>query len=348
MVGEGGELSVPYGARTPRPQAARAAAHIPALPAGPTHLENARAADGSWRTVRTPRGGAHLPAGVIGYNEFDYRTGPRRRLELPTATVTMVILFDGALHVGRLGTPGHGPTPPAHGTPVHGSPAHGSLVRGSLVHGPSLTAALGCHSGVLRGVELVVEPWLARRVFGVPVRELTQGGLPLDDLLGRDGARLAEQLADGRGPHHRIQVVADALVRRLRDAPQVDPRVLGVWHHLVATEGQARIAELARTTGWSARTLEIRFEEQIGHTPKKTARILRLRRAAALLADGSSSSGAASACGYSDQAHLSREFKAMTGLSPTRFAAARTGRTDGERPPDRIAGSATSVLMPSA
>ena len=56
--------------------------------------------------------------------------------------------------------------------------------------------------------------------------------------------------------------------------------------------------------------------EQIGLGPKAAARVLRLQRARRLLASGRGQAETAAMCGFYDQAHLSGEFKAMTGCTP--------------------------------
>ncbi|WP_141726560.1 helix-turn-helix domain-containing protein, partial [Actinacidiphila rubida] len=53
-------------------------------------------------------------------------------------------------------------------------------------------------------------------------------------------------------------------------------------------------------------------------------------------------SAAAAACGFYDQAHLHRDFKAMTGCTPREFLARRS--TSG-RPVDRMPGRVTSALV---
>lgn len=65
-----------------------------------------------------------------------------------------------------------------------------------------------------------------------------------------------------------------------------------------------------------------RFRSQIGLTPKRAARLVRFDHAAHLLAAGNAAAQVAAASGYVDQAHLHREVKAFTGVTPTAVAAA--------------------------
>lgn len=78
------------------------------------------------------------------------------------------------------------------------------------------------------------------------------------------------------------------------------------------------VAEVADRVGWTDRTLERRFSEQAGLTPKRFARVRRLQRLLASFPAGREVdwARAAFACGYFDQAHLINEFRALTGLTP--------------------------------
>jgi transcriptional regulator GlxA family with amidase domain len=78
-----------------------------------------------------------------------------------------------------------------------------------------------------------------------------------------------------------------------------------------------RVDELASSLGFSERQLRRRFLDAVGYGPKTLQRVLRLRRFLAQ-AVGSSDGLARAAidAGYADQAHLSRECRALTGLTP--------------------------------
>ena len=65
-----------------------------------------------------------------------------------------------------------------------------------------------------------------------------------------------------------------------------------------------------------------------GLNPKHYFRIRRFNAAVRRLAakDGTALSGVAAAAGYSDQAHLSREFREFAGVAPTEYRAGGTDR----------------------
>jgi AraC-like DNA-binding protein len=105
------------------------------------------------------------------------------------------------------------------------------------------------------------------------------------------------------------------------------------------------VEEIARRVGWSSRHLLDRFRAETGLTPKQAARVARFDRARRALAARTAAgrpadlAALAAAAGFADQAHLIREWRAFTGLAPTRWLAAEFGFVqDGS-----MAGAAPSV-----
>ena len=169
----------------------------------------------------------------------------------------------------------------------------------------------------------------AYALFGTSLRELANGAAGFEDLLGRDAARVTERLAEGDG----TAVLDDFLGAKLRDGPEPPRQVLGAWHRLVATRGRLRIDAVAEDAGWTRRHLSTRFRSAFGLGPKTFARILRLQHAASLTGRLPWSE-IAHHCGYADQQHLNRDFRALAGCTPTDFTGhPRRGSPDCGLPP---------------
>jgi AraC-like DNA-binding protein len=79
---------------------------------------------------------------------------------------------------------------------------------------------------------------------------------------------------------------------------------------------------LAAVAGLSPFQLCRVFGAAVGMTPHAYQTHVRVRRARALLRAGSSATDAATAVGFYDQAHLTRQFKRIVGLTPARYARA--------------------------
>lgn len=200
----------------------------------------------------------------------------------------------------------------------------GSFAAG-LTDGPTRVR----HEGVSRAIQIDLSPLAARSLLGVPGGELGGLTVELDDVLGSEAGRLAEALHAAPDARSRADLLDAALLRRLRGGgpfDEVAPDVARAWSLLEQSGGRLRIGELASELRCSRRHLARRFATEYGLAPKAVARVLRFERAQALLASAMPLSDVAISAGYADQAHFSREVKALSGRSPTALAAERVAR----------------------
>jgi AraC-like DNA-binding protein len=309
-----------------------------------TSAVHVRSGQGPWGAWETVLGRPHprLRPGVISYRGIRLALDrPRRRLEAPIGAATLLLGFEQPVRVTRAGRP---PT---------------TLV--SVYAGPTTTPAIGEHSGRLSGIEVLMTPWTSFTLFGTPLYELTDRTIDPDHLphalaTRRAGdrrntiAELSAALASLRTWEERFGLLDDVLARWSEAGTPSSLRVVRAWSELVRTGGAVPVRSLADEVGWSVRHLENRFREQIGLGPKVAARVLRLQRARRLLAQGRGQAETAAICGFYDQAHLSGEFRAMTGCTPREFTMARVippVSQPGVPAADRMTGEATSLLLTS-
>ena len=103
----------------------------------------------------------------------------------------------------------------------------------------------------------------------------------------------------------------------IRKSPEVDPR-----RHIPSAEDYARLESDSRFI-----ELRRRFRDSVGYGPKTLQRVLRFQRALAGLRPqhepADSLAGLAASAGYSDQAHMTREIRALSGLTPVELARSR-------------------------
>ena len=250
---------------------------------------------GSWETA-TAKPGPALRGVVQRYCGYVERTAaPLRRSEGATGTVTVIMSFGPRILVG--------------------GERHESFVAG-----PSDAPATTEHDGVQHGVELNLTPPAARRLLGVPMHELVNRVVPLDAVL--DDRTLIERLAEAGGWEARFALLDAELSRRLEDAPPPHPAVRAAYARLAATRGAVPVGVLAAELGWSRRHLAARFRDEVGLAPKALARLLRFERALELLGTRSLAD-VAYECGYYDQAHFNRDFRAFAGATPGELLARR-------------------------
>ncbi|WP_250287164.1 MULTISPECIES: helix-turn-helix domain-containing protein [unclassified Frankia] len=255
---------------------------------------------------------------------------PRRKLEIPVSAVTLVLGFAEELRVSGVG----------EGVAVDS--------YASFLAGLQTRAKIVENSRSLYAVEVVLMPWVAFTLFGVAMHEVAERVVDPGDLLGGGVRDLTGALAALPDWEQRFALLDTVLAQWIDRGPVHSPRVVWAWQQLIRTGGTIPIARLAAGTGWGRRQLENRFREQIGLSPKAAARVLRLRRALRLLATGTAPVQIAATCGFSDQAHFAREFKAMTGSTPRRFLTDRNAAPVGPGPWerwDRMPGEVTSVML---
>lgn len=133
-----------------------------------------------------------------------------------------------------------------------------------------------------------------------------------------------ERLASTPDWAARFDLLDEALLDRLGDGPEPSPEVDHAWRLLSGSAGAIPIARISAEVGWSQGYLIRRFTQQIGLAPKASARVLRFRHAVAMLNRGAASlTEISTACGFYDQAHLNREFRAIAGTTPGQMMAAR-------------------------
>jgi len=108
--------------------------------------------------------------------------------------------------------------------------------------------------------------------------------------------------------------------------PQPDPvidQVAAIVDRITADQGLRRVASLADVFGIPERRLQRLFAEYVGVSPKWVMRRARLHEAALSADAGGDVDWAtlATDLGYSDQAHLTRDFTKTLEVPPTRYAA---------------------------
>jgi AraC-like DNA-binding protein len=150
----------------------------------------------------------------------------------------------------------------------------------------------------------------------MPLHPLTDDHVALADIDPLRLAWLIEPLAEAFSFTARASLVDMALTRALANAVSL-PTVARLIARIQDAPDPPTVARLEELSGYTARTLERRFSEALGVTPKQYLRYLRFERARRLLRTGRSAAAVAAEAGYADQAHLSHEFRRLAGLSPT-------------------------------
>jgi AraC-like DNA-binding protein len=205
---------------------------------------------------------------------------------------------------------------------AHPDPRQVPGIFGTLLGGLHTEPALISHDGAQSGIQVALKPLGARALLGCPAGELAHIDVPADSVLGSAGARIHARVLAAASWQDRFAVLDDEFSRLLEPGCRVPPEVTVAWRLLLRSGGTVPVSELAAQTGWSTRHLASRFRIETGLTPKAAARVIRFYRTRRqLLREPGGLAGLAADCGYFDQAHLAREFRAMAGCPPSQWVA---------------------------
>lgn len=193
-----------------------------------------------------------------------------------------------------------------------------------------------------------LHPLAATHLIGPYLAELAGVWWPLERFIGEPAVELSKRIASV--DEAQAAAVFDAFFfERLVD-PDVDWRLTQSLAAIFARQGRVTVAELACIAGATDRTLRRMFETQVGLTPKRLARIVRMQAALQRVQEGTDWARIASELGYADQAHLCREMNQLAGDSPARIVRQRLAPTDpaaeAPRTPPALAPAALALRYP--
>ncbi|TDU88418.1 AraC family transcriptional regulator [Kribbella voronezhensis] len=178
-----------------------------------------------------------------------------------------------------------------------------------LVAGPDTKAYVSSSARGARCAAIRFAPGTAPGFLGVPAREVVDHRVPLADLWSRGRARrLADRIARAGHPAPGLE---EAAVMLFDEPPDrlVGQVVQGIRRGIA-------VPALAGSVGLSERQLHRRCLDAFGYGPKMLDRVLRMNRALDHARTGLTLATVAAQTGYADQAHLTREVKALTGVPP--------------------------------
>lgn len=235
---------------------------------------------------------------ICGYRET--AAGHFRNVEYASLTVPLVISFAEPFAIGL-------------GKAPDDNDRFASFAAG-LFAGPVMIESFGgacC-------IQVNFTPLGARRFFRLPMSELTDNMVVLDDVLGAEGAALRERLGNTPDWTARFDLAEAFVAARLESAAETPLEIAWAYDRIITSGGRTRIASLAEQLGWSRKHLADKFSDATGIGPKTLSRIVRFNRALRLSSEPTADwADVAADCGYADQAHLVREFRELAGETPT-------------------------------
>ena len=243
---------------------------------------------------------AALRRHVVGRFAYDVDFGaPGVHRGLPSTTITLVLPLDEPLRVSWAGQPASFRAGWGSLSGLHTSPA--------AIH----------HGGSQRGIQLALSVEGARVLLGRPAADLAGALTDLDeaDAVPRALRELPARLHDLPTWGARVALVDRTLATLAARHGDLRPRA-EVAHALALLTSGTAVAAVADEVGYSRRRLSTLVQGECGLAPKAFQRVARFELARQNLGRRPLAEVAA-VCGYSDQAHLSREWSALAGCTPT-------------------------------
>jgi AraC-like DNA-binding protein len=155
--------------------------------------------------------------------------------------------------------------------------------------------------------------------LGIPVREFSGQVVELENVLGPEINELRDRLGEKTTDAARFDLLEEWLLGRQRTPPT---RAVAYALRVIQRGADAvRIGRMADEIGISHKHLLREFDRCVGLTPKTFARVCAFQRVIQSVGHQAQVEWAETAarCGYYDQAHLIREFRAFSGLTPTNY-----------------------------
>jgi AraC-like DNA-binding protein len=173
------------------------------------------------------------------------------------------------------------------------------------------TAGLQCMIGV------VFRAGGARSLLAASADEFYNREIPLDLVWGSDAQRLRDRLREAAAPSERFRLLEVTLLERVKRL-KLHPAVQFGLGEFQRAPHIRSVLDVTRDAGLSRRRFAQLFREQVGLTPKLYCRVHRFQDVVRKLTGGVTVDWAdvALAGGYCDQAHLTHEFRAFSGISP--------------------------------
>ena len=195
--------------------------------------------------------------------------------------------------------------------------------RCRMVLGGPITQQFSPYVGDKEIYWLRFRPGKMPRIADVSPRDLVNNsGMILDQILNVDSDELGERLLAASCVNSRLKILS-SLLRQMESTPLCqDRRCRQILEMVDATDGAISVNGLSQEFGLSSRTVRRLLVDQVGLSPKQILVNVRLQRTIAKLNSQVHPvrfSELASECGFTDQSHMIKDFRKLTGRLPSSF-----------------------------
>ncbi|UTH73892.1 helix-turn-helix domain-containing protein [Chromobacterium sp. IIBBL 290-4] len=239
-------------------------------------------------------------AGIVRYFHLQWDGGGAMQVPA-TPFMHLGILLEGA---GQMAF---------HGQPATDTPR--SFVSGALSRPCAIRATPGS-----RFISALLRIGQAQRLFPPTCDAFTDQVWPLQELVGHaEEEKLHDSLQRCATPQEQVRAMSGWLKRLAAKREDQRGSILLLPPRQLFDDGK----DLAKRSGLGVRQFERRFLASYGLTLRDTRRMFRFINMMGILIARPDARGQlgwlAQECGYFDQAHMARDFKALSGMTPGDF-----------------------------
>lgn len=178
-------------------------------------------------------------------------------------------------------------------------------------------------TGSINWIVVVLQPYGAYHLWGVPADELFNCFFPAEEVLKRRMHEIAHALMNATQLGERIQLLNNFLLQQINITKGPDPLIIQAVNLIMQHEGVMSVDLLLHSLFVTERTLERKFKHTIGVSPKRFIEIVRLNVSAKRMQRMKGKQNLASVAydsGYFDQAHFIKDFRKFTGFTPQQYS----------------------------
>jgi AraC-like DNA-binding protein len=204
----------------------------------------------------------------------------------------------------------------------------GRVFGHSVVSGVRTSFYVRDTSAASSSVGVQFTPAGASAVLGAPANELEGRHFSLADVVGGRAHEAVDRVLEGRSRTKRLAALQSVVLEWARGLAPPHAAVAYAVRRFDAVHGSGSIADVCHEAGLSHRRFVQLFVRAVGVTPKVYCRIRRFQRAVRCAARATDPGWVriATTCGFYDQAHLNREFRAFAGITPGAYVSRSADR----------------------
>jgi AraC-like DNA-binding protein len=170
---------------------------------------------------------------------------------------------------------------------------------------------------------VVFQPTGIKKLLGIPAVELRDNIINLEDILDEKSLEIEEKLAIASTIEEKSDILNLFFTSiAVKSKNEKEQTVTSSINFIFKNKGVVTNSQLIKFTGYTERHIERLFMDSIGLNPKQFSNIIKLNCFLQQLKNKSNYTNLTEIAynvGYADQSHLIKEFKKITGLTPTTY-----------------------------